>query len=169
MVPSAAIAHAGSQRSDPDAARPRRAGIGERRKLGHSLRERRYDRAYVLPNSFKSALVPFFAGIPHRTGWLGEMRYGLLNDARKLDKDAWPLMVERYVGLAYDKGVMRCAKDLPQPLLWPQLQVHEGENRRPVARLTSQPSARSSASAPAQSSARQNAGRTITTPSWRNS
>nr|AIA94433.1 CAZy families GT9 protein [uncultured Enterobacter sp.] len=44
------------------------------------------------------------------------MRYGLLNDARKLDKAAWPLMVERYVGLAYDKGVMRSAKDLPQPL-----------------------------------------------------
>ena len=101
--------------------------IGERRKLGHSLREKRYDRAYVLPNSFKSALVPFFAGIPLRTGWRGEMRYGLLNDARVLDKDAWPLMVERYVALAYDKGVMRCAKDLPQPLLWPQLQVNEGE------------------------------------------
>ena len=37
--------------------------IGERRKLGHSLREKRYDRAYVLPNSFKSALVPFFGDI----------------------------------------------------------------------------------------------------------
>ena len=88
--------------------------LGERRKLGHSLRERRYDRAYVLPNSFKSALVPFFAGIPHRTGWRGEMRYGVLNDARVLDKHAWPLMVERYVALAYDKGVMQSAKDLPQ-------------------------------------------------------
>lgn len=62
--------------------------IGERRKLGHSLREKRYDRAYVLPNSFKSALVPFFAGIPHRTGWRGEMRYGLLNDVRVLNKEA---------------------------------------------------------------------------------
>jgi ADP-heptose:LPS heptosyltransferase len=43
-----------------------------------------------------------------------------------LDKAAWPLMVERYVALAYDKGVMRSAKDLPQPL-WPQLQVNDGE------------------------------------------
>ena len=101
--------------------------IGERRKLGHSLREKRYGRAYVLPNSFKSALVPFFAGIPHRTGWRGEMRYGLLNDVRVLDKEAWPLMVERYIALAYDKGIMRTAQDLPQPLLWPQLQVSEGE------------------------------------------
>ncbi len=101
--------------------------LGARRALGHSLRARRYDRAYVLPNSFKSALVPFFARIPHRTGWRGEMRYGVLNDARVLDKQAWPLMVERYVALAYDKGAMKTAKDLPQPLLWPQLRVEEGE------------------------------------------
>ncbi len=62
------------------------AEIGEQTRS--DLREKRYDRAYVLPNSFKSALVPFFAGVPHRTGWRGEMRYGLLNDARVLDKEA---------------------------------------------------------------------------------
>lgn len=107
--------------------------IGERRRLGHSLRERNYDRAFVLPNSFKSALVPFFANIAYRTGWRGEMRYGLLNDARVLNKQAWPLMVERYVALAYDKNVMQSAKDLPQPLLWPQLQVNEGEKAQTCA------------------------------------
>lgn len=101
--------------------------LGERRRLGHSLRANRYDRAYVLPNSFKSALVPFFAQVPQRTGWRGEMRYGLLNDIRTLDKSAFPLMVQRYVALAYDKKRIRSAGDLPQPLLWPQLRVSEEE------------------------------------------
>ncbi|HGM7739887.1 TPA: ADP-heptose--LPS heptosyltransferase RfaF [Serratia marcescens] len=102
-------------------------GLGERRRLGRALRANRYDRAYVLPNSFKSALVPFFADIPQRTGWRGEMRYGLLNDVRVLDKAAFPLMVQRYVALAYDKGRIQRADDLPQPLLWPRLQVSDEE------------------------------------------
>ncbi|MEN5284060.1 ADP-heptose--LPS heptosyltransferase RfaF [Serratia marcescens] len=102
-------------------------GLGERRRLGRALRANRYDRAYVLPNSFKSALVPFFADIPQRTGWRGEMRYGLLNDVRVLDKAAFPLMVQRYVALAYDKGRVQRADDLPQPLLWPRLQVSDEE------------------------------------------
>ncbi|WP_109398955.1 ADP-heptose--LPS heptosyltransferase RfaF [Proteus sp. TJ1640] len=97
--------------------------IGERRRLGKQLKENGYTHAYVLPNSFKSALVPFFADIPKRTGWRGEMRYGLLNDLRPLDKDAFPLMVERYVALAYDKQKVQKATDLPQPLLWPKLSV----------------------------------------------
>ncbi|PNU29572.1 MULTISPECIES: ADP-heptose--LPS heptosyltransferase RfaF [Serratia] len=102
-------------------------GLGERRRLGRALRANRYDRAYVLPNSFKSALVPFFADIPQRIGWRGEMRYGLLNDVRVLDKSAFPLMVQRYVALAYDKGRVLRADDLPQPLLWPRLQVSDEE------------------------------------------
>ena len=101
--------------------------LGERRRLGVALRENHYQRAFVLPNSFKSALVPFFAKVPQRTGWRGEMRYGLLNDIRVLDKPAFPLMVQRYVALAYDAKQIHSAADLPQPLLWPQLRVTETE------------------------------------------
>ncbi|MGL9733391.1 MAG: ADP-heptose--LPS heptosyltransferase RfaF [Symbiopectobacterium sp.] len=101
--------------------------LGERRRLGVSLLEQRYDLAYVLPNSFKSALIPFFAKVPERTGWRGEMRYGLLNDMRVLDKAAFPLMVQRYVALVYPRDQIHRAEDLPQPLLWPQLQVTQAE------------------------------------------
>ncbi len=95
--------------------------IGERRQLGIQLRQNNYDQAIVLPNSLKSALVPFFAKIAKRTGWRGEMRYGLLNDIRPLDKHAFPLMVQRYVALAYDKQSIKSAADIPTPILWPKL------------------------------------------------
>jgi lipopolysaccharide heptosyltransferase II len=72
----------------------------------------KYEQAILLPNSLKSALVPFFAGIPKRTGWRGEMRFGLLNDMRKLDKQRYPLMIERFMALAYEPGA-----ELPAPIL----------------------------------------------------
>jgi heptosyltransferase-2 len=53
--------------------------LRSRWRLGRSLRQRRYDQAIVLPNTWKSALVPFFADIPLRSGYVGESRYGLLN------------------------------------------------------------------------------------------
>lgn len=101
--------------------------IGERRQFGISLRNHNYDQAIVLPNSFKSALIPFFAKIAKRTGWRGEMRYGLLNDIRTLDKTAFPLMVQRYVALAYDKHTIHNATDIPEPILWPKLAVKQQE------------------------------------------
>ncbi|HAB07800.1 MAG TPA: lipopolysaccharide heptosyltransferase II, partial [Alcanivorax sp.] len=83
--------------------------LRQRRAAGRALRGG-YDRAFVLPNSLKSALIPFWAGVPVRTGWRGEMRYGLLNDVRKLDKERYPLMVQRFVALALDA-------DAPPPAL----------------------------------------------------
>ena len=87
--------------------------LAARWRLGRSLRSRRYDRAIVLPNTFKSALVPFFANIPLRSGFVGEMRYGLLNVVHKLDAKRSPLMAERYAQLAEKPGTKQ-ALPLPQ-------------------------------------------------------
>ena len=92
--------------------------LGRRWRLGRELRARAYDQAILLPNSLKSALAPWFAGIPRRTGWRGEMRYGLLNDLRLLDEQALPLMVQRFTALAQEAG-----EPLPQRLPAPRLVV----------------------------------------------
>ena len=90
--------------------------LKERYQLGKKLALNQYDQAIVLPNSLKSALVPFFAGIPVRTGYIGEFRFGLLNDARKLNKSKLPLMVERFAQLAEQSGI-NIKRPLPDPKL----------------------------------------------------
>lgn len=87
--------------------------LSKRYELGKML-QNRYDLAIVLPNSWKSALIPFFAKIPQRRGWKGELRYGLLNDIRHHKTD-YPMMVQRYVALAFDRSQAPQVSHLPTP------------------------------------------------------
>lgn len=89
-----------------------RVDLKTRWQLGKSLTGR-YRQAILLPNSWKSAIVPYAAGIPLRTGWLGEMRYGLLNDARKLDKSRLSMTVQRFVALANDRENLQLPRIMP--------------------------------------------------------
>lgn len=87
-------------------------------KLGRELKQNQYTRSIILPRSFKSALVPFFAGIPIRTGYRGEMRYGLINDMRELDKSILTQTVQRYVALGLENNAV-----LPPVIEYPKLIV----------------------------------------------
>ena len=103
--------------------------LATRRRIGKSLKGQ-YDQAIALPNSLKSALVPFFAGIPQRTGWRGEFRYGLLNDVRTLDKQRYPLMIERFMALAFEPGAL-----LPQPYPRPALRIDPASRDAALAKF----------------------------------
>jgi heptosyltransferase-2 len=92
--------------------------LARRYRIGAALRSRGYVRAIVLPNSLKSALVPFWARIPVRTGYRGEQRWGLLNDLRRLDPSRLPSTVERFVALGLERD-----EALPRPLPLPVLKT----------------------------------------------
>lgn len=91
-------------------------GLRQRWQLGNQLQQNRYDQAIVLPNSWKSALIPWFANIPKRTGFVGECRWGVLNDARRMDKQCLPMTVQRFVALAQPAHATT-PPDCPQPAL----------------------------------------------------
>ena len=91
-----------------------------RYRLARQLAKNGYQRAYVLPNSLKSALIPLLAGIPERIGFTGESRYGLINRRYALDKLALPQMAERFAQLAESPGA-----PLPRPLPLPRLMSAE--------------------------------------------
>ena len=104
--------------------------LGARYLLGKKLHNAQYEQAIVLPNSLKSALVPFFAHIPLRTGFVGEARYWLLNDARKLNKTTLPLMVERFAQLAED-----AQGEITRPLANPKLEVSAAQRQATLQKL----------------------------------
>ena len=104
--------------------------LRRRWQLGRRLRSRRYDEAIVLPNTFKSALVPFFGDIPLRAGFVGESRYGLLNILHRLDEKRVPLMAERYAQLAERPG-----ESASLPLAKPRLIVDQANQVITMSRL----------------------------------
>lgn len=104
--------------------------VKARWRLGRELAARRYDAVYVLPNSLKSAVVPFMAGIPRRVGFTGESRYGLINVRHTLDKQALPLMVERFAQLAEKPGAV-----LPKPIPHPRIRSTAVDQQKTLTEL----------------------------------
>jgi heptosyltransferase II len=92
--------------------------LAQHRRLAARLRAEGYGRALVMPRTWKSALAPFLAGIPIRTGFAGEARFGLINDRRPGERRL-PRMVDRCAALALPKGAAL-------PADWPLPELHVG-------------------------------------------
>ena len=89
-------------------------GLAARRRLAKQLTAEGFDQAIVLPNSFKSALIPFWAGVPRRRGYVGELRYGLLNEPRRCPTGS--RTVDSFVALA-DREPPSHPPDIERPRL----------------------------------------------------
>jgi heptosyltransferase-2 len=93
--------------------------ISLQRALAERLRSQKYGAALIMPRTWKSVLAPWLAGIPTRTGFVGEFRFGLLNDWRWGER-ALPRMVDRCAALALPPAP---ASELPLDWPAPQVQV----------------------------------------------
>ncbi len=112
-------------------------GFKKRRNLAKSI-QNKYDWAIILPITFKSALIPFFAKIKVRTGFMGELRCWLLTDAIKLNKQKIPLMVNRYLKLSHTKEIIDIKND--DASLYPKFIVKKKitnpyKNKKPILAL----------------------------------
>ena len=97
----------------------------ERYRLGQGLKKENYDRAIILTNSLKSSLIPYFARIGVRTGWLGEFRYGLINDIRSSKKLKKSLMIEKFAALSlYEENYSI------ENLTFPELEIDFANQRK---------------------------------------
>src|ERR1700730_17225160 len=84
----------------------KRLAFGQHRALADRLRTEGYGHALVMPRTWKSALAPYLAGIPERTGFVGEARFGLINDLR-FGERALPRMIDRCAVLALPGNDLR--------------------------------------------------------------
>lgn len=104
--------------------------LWKRYRLAKRLRTQQYDWAIVLPRSLKAALIPYWANIPLRTGYKGEMRYKLLNDIRPLDKHLLTMTVQRFVALGLPSYTL-----LPPSIQRPVFTVSADEQQQVSAKF----------------------------------
>jgi heptosyltransferase-2 len=100
-----------------------RLAFGQHRALAKRLRAEGYGRALIMPRTWKSALAPALAGVPLRTGFVGEARFGLVNDLR-FGEGRLPRMVDRCATLALPAGA-----EAPSRWPLPELKVSATELR----------------------------------------
>jgi heptosyltransferase-2 len=89
----------------------RRLGLSRQLELANLLRPANYGQALVMSRKWKAALAPWLAGIPVRTGFAGEFRFGLLNDIRFGERKL-PRMIDQM-------GALALPKSAPLPSEWP--------------------------------------------------
>lgn len=99
-------------------------------KTALAIKKENYDQAIIIPTSLKAALIPFLAGIPIRTGWIGEFRYGILNDFKRLDKQKYSTQVERFCAVGWPKNT-----PLPDVLPKPALDVCTSSRQQLLEKL----------------------------------
>jgi heptosyltransferase-2 len=110
----------------------RRLGVALQQQLAKRLREMNYGQALVMSRKWKAALAPWLAGIPLRTGFAGEFRFGLLNDVRWGERKL-PRMIDQMGALAMAKGATLPAEwPLPE-LKMPVDEVARWRERRGLA------------------------------------
>src|SRR5512135_1221832 len=95
----------------------RRLGLSEQRAPADKLRAGHYGQALIMSRKWKAALAPYLAGIPVRTGFTGEMRFGLINDMRYGEREL-PRMIDQMGALALPPGAVP-----PQEWPLPELKV----------------------------------------------
>jgi heptosyltransferase-2 len=98
-----------------------RLALAQQSALANRLKGEDYGTALIMPRTWKSALAPYLAGIPERTGFVGEVRFFLLNDLRYGERTL-PRMIDRCAALALPSGTAP-----PQAWPVPELNVSRDE------------------------------------------
>jgi len=92
-----------------------RLALAKQAAVAERLKREGYGTALVMPSTWKSTLAPFLARIPERIGWVGEVRFVLLNDAR-WGRLKLPRMVDQCAALALPRGA-KLPAEWPKPEL----------------------------------------------------